>query len=98
MIAIGKREDRDRRRARGIGPRSYSSAAQLLRGQALGAGEAKEARPRNPLCEKCGALAQEVHHRVPLAAGGDPYALDGLDELLCKPRHRRTTRRETLGR
>ena len=52
---------------------------------------------RDPLCEQCGALAQEVHHRVPLTAGGDPYVLDGL-ESVCKPCHSRTTRRETLGR
>ncbi len=91
-----KAKDRDRRRARGIGPRSYSSAPSFYASKRWALVRRKKL-SRDPLCEKCGALAQEVHHRTPLAAGGDPYALDGL-EALCKPCHSRETRQETLGR
>ena len=45
----------------------------------------------NPLCERCGAVAQEAHHVVPLREGGDPYDLNGLASL-CKPCHSRHTR------
>jgi 5-methylcytosine-specific restriction protein A len=46
-------------------------------------------------CAECGRLAAEVHHRVPLEAGGAPYALDNLVSL-CKPCHSRETLREGL--
>jgi 5-methylcytosine-specific restriction protein A len=47
------------------------------------------------MCEPCrsaGKLAEavEVHHRVPLHEGGDPFPpLDGL-EALCSDHHKRT--------
>jgi 5-methylcytosine-specific restriction enzyme A len=45
----------------------------------------------NPLCP-CGAIATDVHHRVDLADGGDPWARTNL-EALCHPCHSRLTRR-----
>ena len=30
---------------------------------------------REPMCERCGRLATDVHHRVDLRDGGDPYSL-----------------------
>jgi 5-methylcytosine-specific restriction endonuclease McrA len=51
----------------------------------------------DPLCEECGAVAEEVHHVVPLRdGGGDPYALDGLASL-CKACHSRATRAVRIG-
>ena len=38
-------------------------------------------------CTACGRAGRlEVHHRTPLDAGGDPYALDNL-ETLCRRCH-----------
>ena len=45
-----------------------------------------------PLCERCGAIATDVHHRDGYE---DPYALDGL-EPLCHSCHSRATRAEQL--
>ena len=40
-------------------------------------------RAENWRCEQCGAYAREVHHRVPLHAGGPAFPpLDGL-RVLC---------------
>jgi 5-methylcytosine-specific restriction protein A len=51
----------------------------------------------NPICEDCGnRLAEEVDHRTPLSAGGDPYALENL-AALCRPCHWRKTARENRG-
>ena len=44
-----------------------------------------------PLCERCGQIATDVHHRHDLAQGGNPWALDGL-EALCHACHSRETR------
>lgn len=52
-----------------------------------------------PLCERCEAdgrtePAVDVHHKIPVTHGGDPFPpLDGL-ESLCKPCHGRHTRKE----
>ena len=46
-----------------------------------------------PLCERCGALATEVHHRHGVRV--DPWSMAGL-ESLCHPCHSRTTRQEQL--
>lgn len=40
-----------------------------------------------PLCERCGVVATEVHHIVPMSAGGHPSAFTNL-ESLCSPCHR----------
>lgn len=39
-----------------------------------------------PLCERCGALAMHVHHRIAISAGGHPYDFGNL-EALCIPCH-----------
>jgi 5-methylcytosine-specific restriction endonuclease McrA len=44
----------------------------------------------NPLCQ-CGAIAEDVHHKVDLADDGDPWALEGL-EALCRSCHSKETR------
>ena len=49
-------------------------------------------------CERCGiAGALEVHHVEPLAAGGDPYALDNLT-VLCRRCHIDAHRRQVSER
>ena len=49
---------------------------------------------RDPICRVCkDALSTEVDHIEPLAQGGDPYRLDGLQGI-CSPCHRRKTARE----
>lgn len=45
-----------------------------------------------PLCERCGGIATDVHHRD---GYDDPYHLDGL-EPLCHSCHSRVTRAEQL--
>ena len=45
----------------------------------------------DPLCERCKACgsieaATEVHHKVAVRDGGDPFDVTGL-ESLCKPCH-----------
>ena len=47
----------------------------------------------DPLCERCKAngrieAATEVHHRIAVRDGGDPFDVAGL-ESLCKPCHSR---------
>jgi 5-methylcytosine-specific restriction endonuclease McrA len=42
----------------------------------------------NPLCRRCGAVAVEVHHIVPLSAGGHPSDFGNL-EPLCVDCHAR---------
>ena len=38
-------------------------------------------------CRRCGGRGRmEVHHQKPLAEGGDPFALDGL-ESICRGCH-----------
>lgn len=38
-------------------------------------------------CQRCGAAGRlEVHHRTPLAEGGDPWALENL-ETVCRSCH-----------
>lgn len=51
----------------------------------------------HPLCETpgCKAIAEDVHHKVDIADGGDPWNPDGL-EALCHSCHSRTTRRGQL--
>ena len=56
----------------------------------------------DPLCEGCKRAgrvtpANEVHHVVALADGGERLAMDNL-ESLCKPCHSRETGRERQGR
>ena len=52
---------------------------------------------KQPLCETegCGEIATDVHHRVDLADGGDPWNLEGL-EALCHSCHSSTTRQRQL--
>lgn len=40
-----------------------------------------------PLCARCGAVATEVHHRVPVQQGGHRYDYSNL-ESICEPCHR----------
>ena len=42
----------------------------------------------DPLCRRCGAVAEEVHHVVPLTAGGHPWDFGNL-EPLCMECHAR---------
>ncbi len=44
----------------------------------------------HPLCE-CGEIATDVHHRVDLADGGDPWSTENL-EALCHCCHAKLTR------
>ena len=36
---------------------------------------------REPMCERCGRLATDVHHRIDLRDGGDPYSSENLASL-----------------
>jgi hypothetical protein len=47
---------------------------------------------RQPLCETCGQIATDVHHRQDIQAGGDPWDPANLASL-CHPCHSRITRR-----
>jgi 5-methylcytosine-specific restriction endonuclease McrA len=51
---------------------------------------------QHPLCEQCGAIATQVHHREDIQAGGNPWALDNL-EALCGPCHSRISRQRQQG-
>ena len=52
---------------------------------------------RDPICKVCdAALSTEVDHIVPLAQGGEPYRLDGLQGI-CSPCHWRKTGAENAG-
>lgn len=50
---------------------------------------------QTPLCERCGMIATDVHHRRDLADGGDMFDRAGL-ESLCASCHGRETRRRQL--
>ena len=42
---------------------------------------------RDPICKVCGnAISTEVDHITPLADGGNPYPLEGLQGI-CSPCH-----------
>ena len=45
----------------------------------------------NPLCERCGRIATDVHHRVDLRDGGDPSASANLASL-CHECHAKVGR------
>lgn len=45
-----------------------------------------------PLCERCGDIATDVHHREDIQQGGSPWAISNL-EALCHPCHSQETRR-----
>lgn len=53
-----------------------------------------------PICELqhpgCTQIAEEVHHRMALKDGGEPYSMDNLVSA-CKACHSKETRREQLG-
>jgi 5-methylcytosine-specific restriction endonuclease McrA len=49
----------------------------------------------NPLCARCGDVATDVHHKVDIQAGGDPWDMSGL-EALCHSCHSRITRANQL--
>jgi 5-methylcytosine-specific restriction endonuclease McrA len=49
------------------------------------------------LCERCGAIANTVHHRQDLAQGGDPYSLANT-ESLCSKCHNSETRMRQIAR
>lgn len=52
---------------------------------------------RDPICKVCdNALSTEVDHIIPLAQGGEPYRLDGLQGI-CSPCHWRKTGAENAG-
>jgi 5-methylcytosine-specific restriction endonuclease McrA len=49
----------------------------------------------DPICRVCGQrLSTEVDHVVPLAQGGDPWDLDGLQGI-CGPCHWEKSARES---
>jgi 5-methylcytosine-specific restriction endonuclease McrA len=48
-----------------------------------------------PLCERCGEMADTVHHRVDLDDGGAPYSLANL-EAVCASCHSKETRARQL--
>jgi 5-methylcytosine-specific restriction protein A len=45
-------------------------------------------------CRSCGRWGNEVDHIVPIAEGGDPWAMSNL-QTLCKGCHSRKTAKET---
>lgn len=49
----------------------------------------------HPLCDICGRIATDVHHRQDLADGGAPYNPDNLQSL-CRSCHSRITRQRQL--
>jgi 5-methylcytosine-specific restriction endonuclease McrA len=54
----------------------------------------------HPLCQRCGkALARQVHHRVAIAAGGDPWDTANLMAvcLRCHADLEREERRKRKG-
>jgi hypothetical protein len=53
----------------------------------------------HPLCEHpdCMDIATDVHHKVDIQQGGDPWAMDGL-EALCHPHHSIETRARQITR
>lgn len=52
---------------------------------------------KSPICERCDKrLATEVHHRLAIRVGGEPWAMSNL-ESLCKPCHSHETRQEQMG-
>jgi len=63
---------------------------------------AKRVKFEQPLCPGlpgepgCGAIATEVDHIVPLAAGGQPFARSNV-QALCASCHARKTRAERAG-
>ena len=46
---------------------------------------------REPMCELCGRIATDVHHRVDLRDGGNPYASENLASL-CHECHAKVGR------
>ena len=63
-----KAKDRDRRRARGIPPRGYASVASFYASKRWAMARRKKLL-QDSICERCReAVAEEVHHRVKLAA------------------------------
>lgn len=53
---------------------------------------------RNPICEICDTrLANEVHHKVAMEDGGEPFSFENVIST-CKPCHSRETRREQTKR
>lgn len=48
-----------------------------------------------PLCARCGSVAEDVHHLVDLKDGGDPYDPTNL-EPLCHACHSQISRRNQL--
>jgi 5-methylcytosine-specific restriction endonuclease McrA len=52
----------------------------------------------HPLCEcGCGGIAEDVHHKKDIQAGGDPWAWDNL-EALTHACHSKATRRSQATR
>lgn len=51
----------------------------------------------NPLCEKCGAMAEHVHHVQDIADGGDPYSFTNLASL-CASCHSKEGRMRQMAR
>lgn len=47
---------------------------------------------RQPLCEECGRIATDIHHRVDLVDGGNPWAPENLASL-CRKHHSQITRK-----
>jgi 5-methylcytosine-specific restriction endonuclease McrA len=52
---------------------------------------------QDSLCERCGQVANTVHHRTDLAQGGDPYSLANT-ESLCSRCHNSETRMRQIAR
>jgi 5-methylcytosine-specific restriction protein A len=56
---------------------------------------------RHPICETpgCRRIATQVHHRIDLADGGDPWDPAGLEALCasCHSKETRRTHRRTAG-
>ena len=42
---------------------------------------------QHPLCERCGAIATEVHHIVPIIEGGKNHSIDNLMSV-CESCHK----------
>ena len=50
----------------------------------------------DPLCERCGVVGRDVHHRVDLSDGGDPFAVTNLESLCRSCDSKETWRRKPV--
>ncbi|MEK6272359.1 MAG: HNH endonuclease signature motif containing protein [Actinomycetota bacterium] len=77
--------------------RRYTSQNKRYYGRAKWRHTRRKQLHEQPLCEQCGALAEDVHHRVDIQDGGEVWAMDNLMSM-CHACHSKITRAEQLNR